>query len=315
MQIIHDLAQAHPASGSCVTVGVFDGIHRGHQQLIAGMIQAAHSTHSTAVAITFDPHPATTLGYESPPLLTTIEERAQLLEKMGLDLLAVLPFDTSMAHTSAADFVAGLVQHLQLVELWGGPDFAFGRQREGNVQFLRQLGAERGFVVRVVEPLIWAGAPVNSSRVRTALREGDIEEATGCLGRPYRMAGVAIPESERQSGLESPAGVSTTNLSLSHGLLIPADGPYACLVHTETLGTHPAVVIIDALPPGPGPEWLVEVYVLNLDADLGHQSLIVDFVARLSFERPFRPFSLLIEQARKKIAQARDRLGNGSIGD
>ena len=93
MRIVHDLAQANPASGSCVTVGVFDGIHRGHQQLIAGMIEAAHSIHSTAVAITFDPHPATTLGYESPPLLTTVEERTQLLEKMGLDLLAVLPFE------------------------------------------------------------------------------------------------------------------------------------------------------------------------------------------------------------------------------
>jgi riboflavin kinase/FMN adenylyltransferase len=315
MRIVHDLAQANPASGSCVTVGVFDGIHRGHQQLIAGMIEAAHSIHSAAVAITFDPHPATTLGYESPPLLTTVEERVQLLEEMGLDLLAVLPFDTSMAHTSAADFVAGLVQHLQLVELWGGPDFAFGRRREGNIQFLRQLGVQRGFVVRVVDPLIWAGAPVNSSRVRSALREGDIQQATGCLGRPYRLAGVADPESERQSGLESPAGVSTVNLSPSPGLLIPADGPYACLVHTETLGTHPAVVFIDALPPDPGPQWLVEVHVLDLDADLSAQPLTIDFVARLPFEQPFRPLGLLMEQARKKIAQAQDRLGNSSVGE
>jgi len=315
MQIVSDLAQANPTSGSCVTVGVFDGIHRGHQQLIAGMIEAARSIHSIAVAITFDPHPATTLGYESPPLLTTVEERAQLLEKMGLDLLAVLPFDASMAHTSAADFVAGLVQHLQLVELWGGPDFSFGRRREGNVQFLRQLGVERGFVVRVVEPLMWAGAPVNSSRVRSALRAGDIQQATGCLGRPYRLSGVADSESERQSNIKRPAGVSTTNLLPSPGLLIPSDGAYACLVQTDTLGTHPALVIIDALPPDPEPEWLVEIYVLDLDADLSAQSLTVDFIARLPFERPFRPFSLLVEQVRKRIAQAHDRLGNGSIGE
>jgi riboflavin kinase/FMN adenylyltransferase len=315
MQIVNDLAQANPTSGSCVTVGVFDGIHRGHQQLIAGMIEEARSIHSTAVTITFDPHPAATLGYESPPLLTTVEERTQLLDEMGLDLLAVLPFDTSMAHTSAADFVAGLLQHLQLVELWGGPDFAFGRRREGNIQFLRQLGVERGFVVRVVEPLIWAGALVNSSRVRSALREGDIQQATGCLGRPYRLSGVSDPESERQSGLKSLAGVSTTNLLPSPGLLIPADGAYACLVHTKTLGAHPAVVIIDALPPDPGLEGLVEVYVLDLDADLSDQSLAVDFVARLPFERPFRPSSLVMEQARKKIAQARDRLGDGYIDE
>lgn len=156
---------------------------------------------------------------------------------------------------------------------------------------------------------------MNSSRVRSALREGDIQQAMGCLGRPYRLAGVADPESERQSGLESPAGVSTANLSPSPGLLIPADGPYACLVHTETLGTHPAVVMIDALPPDPGPEWLVEVHVLDLDADLSAQSLTVDFVARLPFEQPFRPLGLLMEQARKKIAQAQDRLGNNSIGE
>ncbi len=315
MQIVRDLTQANPASGSCVTVGVFDGIHRGHQQLIAGMVEAAHSIHNTAVAITFDPHPAKTLGYESPPLLTTVEERAQLLETLGLDLLAVLPFDTTVAHTSAADFVAGLLRHLQLVELWGGPDFAFGRQREGNIQFLRQLGAERGFIVRVVEPLIWAGAPVNSSRVRTALGEGDIQQATGCLGRPYRLAGIADPERERPSGLEGPAGVSTINLSPSPGLLIPAGGAYACLVHTETRGAHPAMVIIGAHPPSPGPEWFVEVHVLDLDADLSDQSLTVDFVARLPFEQPLGPFSLLMEQARRKIAQAQDRLGNSYVDE
>jgi riboflavin kinase/FMN adenylyltransferase len=273
--LVEALSQIDLTARSCVTIGVFDGVHRGHQQLVAAMVQAAHSTHNAAVALTFDPHPATTLGYEPPPLLTTVEERVELLAALGLDALIMLPFTPVTAHTPAADFVESLVRHLHLAELWGGPDFAFGYQREGNIPFLRQLGAERGFTIHIVEPLVWDGAPVNSSRVRAALREGDTRQATGCLGRPYRLTGVVVP------------GEATISLVLPAERLIPAAGIYVCLAHTEHSGTHTAAVNVRPASTGQTP--VAEVHLPDLD--LAGQTLALDFVTRLpdklQDERPF----------------------------
>ena len=202
MRIVHDLTQARPAAPSYVTVGVFDGVHRGHQQLITGMVEAARSTRSAAIAVTFDPHPAKALGRESPPLLTTLEERVDLLGALGLDALVVLPFTRAMVRTTATDFVEALIDRLGLAELWGGTDFALGYRCEGDVPFLQRLGARRGFTVHVIEPLVWEGALVNSSRVRNALQAGDIAQATGCLGRPYRLAGIVLHRQGRPAAPE-----------------------------------------------------------------------------------------------------------------
>ena len=302
MRVVHDLAHISlgPPSrggeqGGYVTIGVFDGIHRGHQQLITRMVEAAHSTNGVAAALTFDPHPATALGHEPPPLLTTLEERTELLAALGLDVLVVLPFTPATARTPATDFVEPLVHHLRLVELWAGPDFTLGHRREGDVPFLRRLGAECGFTVRVVEPLVWEGALVSSSRVRAALKAGDIPQATGCLGRPYRLAGLVTttfsPPLERGLG---GVGVPTANISPSPERLIPAGGVYACLAHTERLGVRPAVVNVVARPTPPSPrEWegdetsVVEAHLLDFDGDLCDQVLALDFIARLRDERAF----------------------------
>ncbi len=174
MRVVHDLAQAHITARSCVTVGVLDGVHRGHRRLVSAMVQAARSARNTAVALTFDPHPATTLGHKPPPLLTTAEERVELLAALKLDVLVVLPFTLAMARTPAVDFVALLLRHLHLAELWGGPDFALGHRREGDVSFLRRLGPERGFTMRIVEPLVWEEKVVSSSRVRASGSRGSL---------------------------------------------------------------------------------------------------------------------------------------------
>jgi riboflavin kinase/FMN adenylyltransferase len=310
MRIVHDLAQARPASRSYVTIGVFDGVHRGHQRLITDMVEAARSGHGSAVAITFDPHPATTLGYEPPLLLTTVEERAELLAALGLDVLVILPFTSATARTRAADFVETLTHHLCLIELWGGPGFGLGYQREGDVPFLRHLGAERGFAVRVVEPLVWAGELVSSSRVRAALEAGDIPEATGCLGRPYRLTGLVV----RGDGRGHNIGVPTANLSPLPGRLIPAGGTYACLAHTEHLGRRPAVVNVGTRPTFTGSPHgqalVVEAHLLDFDADLYGQALALDFVARLRDERTFPTPDALVEQIHNDIAHARVILGS-----
>lgn len=286
---------------SYVTIGVFDGVHRGHQQLIGRMTHSAHSTLDLAVVINFDPHPATTLGYPPPLLLTTVETRARLLDALGVDVLVVLPFTQALAHTSATDFVEALMHHLRLVELWGGPDLALGYRREGDVPFLRRLGAERGFGVRVVEPLVWEGAVVSSSRVRAALRTGDIRQATGCLGRPYRLASVVIHGDGRGHRI----GIPTANISPPPGRVIPAGGIYACLAHTPHQGTHPAVVNVGTRPTFVRDGLVVEAHLLDFDGDLYDQTLALDFVARLRDERAFSGPDALVEQIRNDIARAR----------
>lgn len=291
---------------SHVTVGALDGVHRGHQQIIVEMAEAAHTADDIAVALAFDPHPAIALGYEPPMLLTTLEERAELLAALGLDVLIVVPFTPTLARAPAAEFVGTLLRHLHLAALWGGPDLALGHRREGDVPFLRRLGAERGFAVHVVEPLMWEGDLVSSSRVRAALQAGDIAQAIGCLGRPYRLAGTVVHGDGRGRSL----GIPTANLALPPEQLVPASGIYACLAHTERAGTHPAAVNIGTRPTFDGHDVIVEAHLIDFEADLYDQTLALGFFARLRDEVAFPSVDALMAQMQKDIAQARDLLGD-----
>jgi riboflavin kinase/FMN adenylyltransferase len=312
MRVVHDgspglagtLAQASVQGGGYVTIGVFDGVHRGHQQLVTRMVDAAHAAGGTAVIVTFDPHPATALGRKPPPLLTTVAERAALLDALGLDVLVVLPFTPDLARTCAVDFIAALVRYLRLAELWGGPDFALGARREGDIPFLQRLSAEWGFAVRVVEPLMWEGALVNSSRVRAALEAGDLVQATGCLGRPYRLAGTVVHGRSVGRSL----GIPTANIAPPPERFIPATGIYACLAHTERLGTHPAVINVGTRPTFAEHALVVEAHLLDFAADLYGQMLALDFIARLRDELAFPSVDALVEQIHKDIAEARSIL-------
>jgi riboflavin kinase/FMN adenylyltransferase len=298
----HRLAPFREGAGGYVTIGVFDGVHRGHQQLVADMVKTAHSTHGVAIVLTFDPHPSVTLGYEPPPLLTTVEERAQLLAALGLDVLITLPFTRDTARVQAADFVEMLVCYLHLTELWGGPDFALGHRREGDIPFLQRLGTEYGFSVHIVGPLVWGEDWVSSSRVRAALRTGDVSLAASCLGRPYRLTGVAT----RSAGLY---------VSPPPERLIPMSGVYACLMHAERLGTHPAVVSIttrptlvaDGVPTDVG-ESVIEARLVDCGADPDDQVVALDFVARLRDEWTVSAPDALAAQVHDDVARARSIL-------
>ena len=275
MRLVRDLAQVRPAAPSSVTVGVFDGVHRGHQQIIAGMVAKAHAAGRVAAAYTFDPHPAAAMGREAPLLLTTLEERAEILSALGLDILVVPPFTPTIARTGAADFVDLLVRHVAMVELWVGPDFALGYKREGDIPFLRHLGAERGFTVCVVEPMMCDGDWVSSSRIRDALSAGNLAWATKCLGRPYRLAGTVIPGS----------GLTAVTVAVSPDRLLPAKGAYACLAHGHKLDNRPAVAYVRGPIHDPGCPRGIEVHLVDVGADVEEryrdQMMAIDFVARL----------------------------------
>jgi len=170
-----------------LTIGNFDGVHRGHQMLVSELAQAAHEAGGPAGLLTFEPHPIAVLRpHLSVPRLTSNDERAELLTALGLDFVVVYPFTRETADTSASDFIAALTTNLPLRELWVGPDFALGRGRDGNTEQLTALGEEMGFAVRVLPPFDWRGEPVRSSRIRTLLAdEGAVAEAAALLGRPY----------------------------------------------------------------------------------------------------------------------------------
>lgn len=303
MRVVHRLSEVHPASQSYVTIGVFDGVHRGHQRIIGGLADAAHATGNDAVAITFDPHPAAVLTERRPLLLTTVGERIDLMTDLGLDTVVVFPFTEEVVHTPASDFVESLIQHLNLAELWVGPDFRLGHGRKGDVVFLRRLGSKRGFEVRVVDPVEWGGGIVHSSRVREALRRGDVEEATGCLARPYRLSGVVV----RGRGIGKDMGVPTANISPPRNRLIPAGGVYACWAYTERWGLFPAATNVGTRPTFTtnAQGLTVEAHLLDFDRNLYDQVLALDFVARLRDERTYPTLNALVAQLREDIAQTR----------
>jgi len=303
MRVVHRLSEVDPPSYSFVTIGVFDGVHRGHQRIIRGLVEAAHATGDEAVAITFDPHPVAVLTDHRPLLLTTVGERIELMADLGLDTLVVFPFTEEVIQTPAADFVERLLQHLNLAELWVGPDFRLGHDRQGDIPFLRRLGLERGFSVHLVDPVEWDGRIVHSSRVREALRQGEVEEATGCLGRPYRLSGVVV----RGRGIGRDMGVPTANISPPPKRLIPAGGVYACRAETERWGSFPAAVNVGTRPTFTtnAQGLTVEAHLLDFDRNLYNQVLALDFVGRLRDERTYPTLNALVAQLREDIAETR----------
>jgi riboflavin kinase/FMN adenylyltransferase len=310
MRVVHRLREVNPAGRSAgehsyVTIGVFDGLHLGHQRIIEGLVKAAHTSGHEAVAITFDPHPATVLGDDAPLLLTTVGERLDLMAGLALDTAVVFPFTGDVVQTAASDFVDNLMRHLNLAEIRVGPDFTLGHQRQGDIDYLRSLGKQLGFRVRVIEPVKWRGDVVHSSRIRHALQRGDVEEANGCLGRPYQLSGVVV----RGRGLGQDIGVPTANIAPPPSRLIPASGVYACRAHTDRWGVYAAAVNVGTRPTFTTQSNLqgltVEAHLLGFDRDLYDQVLAVDFISRLRDEHAYPTLNALVAQMREDIAQTR----------
>ncbi len=304
MELVRDLETLHLTTPSYVTIGAFDGVHRGHQHLIGSMTRAAHAAGCLAVVLTFDPHPGALLGRSPVAALTTPEEKADLIAGLGVDFLIVLRFTPALAGTSAARFVGLLCQHLRLTELWVGPDFALGHRREGNVPFLRRMGELVGFRVQVVEPLRWRGEIVSSTRIRAALTAGDVEEANGCLGRPYRLSGRVT----RGRGLGHRLGIPTANLEPPEGRLVPANGVYAGYAYPPDGRAWPAVVNVGVRPTIAPDHLTVEAHLIGFAGDLYDRPLALDFIARLRDEEVFPSLNALVAQIQQDIRRTQEIL-------
>jgi riboflavin kinase/FMN adenylyltransferase len=301
---IRNLAEANLSRESVVTIGAFDGVHRGHQYLVGQLVEHACQTGRVPVVLTFFPLPKIVLSGPQPGLYLTLpDEKAALLGELGVELVVTHPFNEQVRHIHAADFVAALSDHLKMAALWVGEDFAMGYRREGDVAFLRRQAAVRGFTLRVVDLMDAGGERVSSSRVRAALADGDVAEAARLLGRPYRVAGEVV----QGAGRGQTIGIPTANLSLDMRKAIPRVGVYAA--HATPGGggqAYPAVVNVGVRPTFDGSNTLtVEAHLLDFDGDLYGQTLSLDFVARLRDEKKFEGVDALAAQIRADVERGR----------
>ncbi|HTK76407.1 MAG TPA: bifunctional riboflavin kinase/FAD synthetase [Gemmataceae bacterium] len=286
--------------GGAVTVGNFDGVHRGHASLMAALQEAGRRVGGPAIAVTFDPHPLTLLapGRISAPL-TTLADRAELLQAAGADAVVVLRTTPELLAIQARDFLADVLgDRFGVKAVVEGYNFRFGQKRAGDVQLLTDWCETKGVELTIVPPLLHQGEPVSSGRVRAALSVGDVTAAFKLLGRPYRLRGVVGTGARRGHLL----GFPTANLDPSE-TLIPGDGVFAARAVVDGK-QWPAAVNI-----GPNPTFgesvsKVEAHLIGFDGDLYGRTLALDFIARMRGLQKFAGPEALIEQLRHDVAEA-----------
>ncbi len=291
---------------SAVAVGNFDGVHRGHQALVARAVARASETGGAAVVLTFDPHPARVLRPEAAPqALTTLAQKEELVRALGVERLVALEFDARLAALAPEAFVQEvLASLLGARHVVVGESFRFGRERQGDARSLEALGGRHGFDVQVVQPVLHAGRPISSSRVREALAAGDVRDAAELLGRPYALDGRVVRGDGRGRGL----GIPTANLALDEQLL-PARGVYAGRVLLPGGDWRAAVVNLGERPTFGGTGLVVEAHLLDFAGDLYDARVRLSFQARLRGEERFASAAALVERIHEDVRAARALLG------
>ena len=313
MTHFHSLDEVQLQGASVVSIGVYDGVHRGHQRLLRELVKQAHDLGQRAVVISFFPHPDVVLrGVVGRYYLTSPEERAQLLEALGVDVVLTLAFDERLRQMRAADFVDQLVTRLGMQQLWVGADFALGYQREGNVAYLSALGEERGYRVRPVELVTYseAGEVISSTSIRELLLQGRVALARDWLGRSYSVSGKVV----RGDGRGRMIGFPTANLEVWEELVIPLNGVYAGWA-TVRGQRYAAVTNVGTRPTFDGVSVRVEPHLLDFDDDIYGETLCVTFEERLRAEQKFSGIDALRAQLKQDVAAARAALSAQSSSD
>jgi len=289
-------------SSAWLTIGVFDGVHRGHQEIINRLTAGAHANGAPAVVLTFSPHPAFVLANRNVPFLTTPDERAAILFGMGVDTVISMEFTRELANHSAEDFMADLKDHLDLKVLLTGYDFALGKDRAGNFERLTQLGLELDYQVQLVEPVRFNNEVISSTIIRQSIAQGDVRQAADKLGRYYSMSGTVITGDGRGRKI----GIPTANVNIPTSKAMPLNGVYACWAHVGQ-EKHQAVVNIGLRPTFSSAEMQprVEAHLLDYAADLYGQTVTLEFIERLRDEQKFPSVDALIAQIHADILTAR----------
>ena len=289
-----------------LTIGSFDGVHLGHQEIVRKLVGGAHAEGLPAVVLTFSPPPAVVLQKRlHPAYLTSPTERAGLLGQLGVDVVITHPFTLELANTGAAEFTTWVHQHLHFSHLYVGYDFALGRGRQGNVAFLKEYGMQLGYTMNIQEPISNGGQVISSSQIRRALAEGEMSQANRLLGRPYRLSGKVV----HGDGRGRTIGIPTANLALPAERVVPKSGVYVCLAQVEQVA-FPAVTNIGVRPTFENQPVLpqVETHLLDYNQDLYGKHIDLDFVERLRDEQRFASIESLVNQIQSDINRARDIL-------
>jgi len=301
MAHVYHLSDVHLLRPSVVTIGVFDGVHVGHQHLIRRLVQEAHQSDRLAVVLTFFPHPDVVLrGLTGRYYLTSAEERAALMLDLGVDLVVTHPFNIGIRQMRAASFVDQLLLHLKMGELWVGEDFAMGFQREGNVAFLREEGARKGFAVNAIPLVQTENSAITSTRIRDALMLGNVGEAQALLGRPYRITGEVIHGDARGRMI----GFPTANIDVWESQVLPSHGVYAGYAAIDNQ-RFMAVTNIGVRPTFEGQTVRIEAHILDFAQEVYGENIAFEFVEKLRGEKKFNGLEELIAQIREDVALTR----------
>ena len=287
--------------GANLAIGVFDGVHRGHHDIVGQMVEQSKREGLPAVCLTFDPDPDEVLHPERrPQALASVPERVELLKSIGVSSVDVLAFTAEIANRSAEEFLKWVRREYDVRGLWGGSDFALGRGREGTIDALRGIGASLGFEVHRVEPLVEGGRVVSSTWIRELLREGDVRMAAKLLGRNYGLRAEVVSGAQRGRDL----GFPTANMVLPPGRVLPADGVY--FVEVERNGTW--LRGVSSLGPRPTfgeEEPLLETYILDFEGDVYGDLLEVRFVERIRALARFESVQDLRSEIGRDVERAR----------
>jgi len=300
----HSLDELH-LPNSWLTIGVFDGVHRGHQQIISKLTADAHANQTNAVVLTFDPHPALVLGRGEVKSLTMPDERAELFRSFGVDVVITHPFDSSIANLSARKFMARLKEHLGVSHLLIGYDFALGKGREGDATRLAELGKDLNYTVEVIDAVSDESGVISSTEIRKLISVGDVSDAAKLLGRNYNLRGPVIHGDGRGRTLNIP----TANIDYPRQKVIPANGIYACWAWVDDQKYMSAVNV--GINPTFTPDKQtsnVEAYILDFDQEIYGKDVTIEFVSRLRDELKFDSVKELVEQIQNDIIKVREML-------
>ena len=308
MELIENLNQIEaPFTNAVVTIGNFDGVHKGHQALLQQVIKKGSEIGGTCIAMTFEPHPLRALGLSSPPLITRRDQKIELLESSGIDVLLCLPFDKAFAKISALEFIEDiLVKKIGMKAIVIGPDYSFGKDRAGNIEVLKAKGDELGYQTIVSD---WVRNAQNdterisSTKIRKLVMDGHVDLAKNYLGRFYQIRGKIIKGRQRGG---SQLGFPTANIKL-HDELCPKFGVYAVTVETVH-GNFKGVANIGFSPTFGDQMFTIEVHILDFKEDIYDSRIRVNMVERLRDEIKFSSIEQLSDQIRKDIETAKEIL-------
>lgn len=301
MQVIKDNLSLFEGE-TVLTIGNFDGIHLGHQQLIRHIKERAAALGAKSGMITFHPHPVTVIRPDkAPPWLTTVDEKKALLSALGLDLIVLITFNRQTMQTRAAHFLQYLSDGLRPRELWVGKNFALGYKREGNVEFIRKWAEPRGITIHPIPLMQVDGKVVSSSRIRGLLIEGQVEEAARLLGRSPSVSGLVQMGDQRGRTI----GFPTANIVPDGTRALPANGVYATRVRLPNGDSIPSVTNIGIRPTFDGQRRRIESHLFDWSGNLYGQEIVVQFLHRLREEKKFDGIQALLAQIHRDAQEAR----------